>query len=213
MISSHDLYLQHIHKDSSSKWGHILRFQVDVSLGTTMMGVPAMRYRVPLGDDENILKLVVGAPLWHSRLRNWHCRCSSSSHCCSAGSIPGLGTSTCCGCGQKKKKTIMVMVARLYGYTVSCWIFYCLLFIFFRAAPATYGSSWAGAKLELQLLAYITVTAMSDLSHICNLCCSFWQCGILNPLSEATDQTHVLMGTSQVLNLLSQNRNSLNCLL
>ena len=31
-----------------------------------------------------------------SRLRVWHC------HCCGAGSIPGPGTFTCCGGGQKK---------------------------------------------------------------------------------------------------------------
>ena len=38
-----------------------------------------------------------GAPQWPSRLRIQHC------HYCDAGLIPGLGTSICCGCGQKKK--------------------------------------------------------------------------------------------------------------
>ena len=64
-----------------------------------------------------------------------------------------------------------------------------------------------GVESKLQLPAYATATAMPDLSSICNLCCSLQQCGILNPLSEARDQTcnlmvprenrfcHALMGT------------------
>ena len=50
-----------------------------------------------------------------------------------------------------------------------------------------------GVKLELQLPAYTTATATWDLSHICNLDHSSWQCWILNPLSEARDQTCILM--------------------
>ena len=64
-----------------------------------------------------------------------------------------------------------------------------------------------GVKLELQLPAYFTVTA-SDPSHICDLCHSSWQHQILNPLSEIRDQTHMLMDTSWVFNLLSHNGNS-----
>ena len=51
-------------------------------------------------------------------------------------------------------------------------------------------------ELELQLLAYITATATPDLSRICDLHCSSWQRWILNPLSEAMDQTHLLKDTS-----------------
>jgi len=58
-------------------------------------------------------------------------------------------------------------------------------------------------KSELQLPAYAIATAMPDLSRICNLYHSSWQCHILNPLSEARDQTCILVVTSQVLNLLS----------
>ena len=50
-----------------------------------------------------------------------------------------------------------------------------------------------GVELELQLLAYATATAMPDLSHVCNLHHSSQQRWILNPPSEARDQTHVLM--------------------
>ena len=40
-----------------------------------------------------------------------------------------------------------------------------LFFSLFRAASVAYGF-----ESELQLLAYTTVTARQDLSHICNLC-------------------------------------------
>ena len=52
-------------------------------------------------------------------------------------------------------------------------------------------------KLELQLQAYTTVTAMWDLSHICDLHHSSRQCQILNLLREARDRTRNLMDTSQ----------------
>ena len=55
-----------------------------------------------------------------------------------------------------------------------------------------------GVESELQLLAYATATAMPDLSHICDLHQSSWQCWILNPLSKARDQTWILMDTSRV---------------
>ena len=50
-------------------------------------------------------------------------------------------------------------------------------------------------KLELQLLAYTTTTAIPDLSCICNLCHSFQQHQIPNPRSKARDQTHILKDT------------------
>ena len=55
-----------------------------------------------------------------------------------------------------------------------------------------------GVKWELQLLAYITATATWDLSLICNLHHSSQQCRILSPLSEARDQTRILMNTSWI---------------
>ena len=52
-----------------------------------------------------------------------------------------------------------------------------------------------GVKSELKPLAYTTATAMRDLSHICDLYHSSQKHWILNPLSEASDQTHILMDT------------------
>ena len=56
-----------------------------------------------------------------------------------------------------------------------------------------------GVESELQLLAYATATAMPDQSQVCKLHHSLRQCQILNPLSEARDQAHILMDTSSPL--------------
>ena len=53
-------------------------------------------------------------------------------------------------------------------------------------------------KMELQLLAYTTDTAMWDPSRICDLPDSSGQCWILNPLSKDRDRTCILMDTSSV---------------
>ena len=55
-----------------------------------------------------------------------------------------------------------------------------------------------GIKLELQLQAYTTAREMWALNHVCDLHHSSWQHQILNPLSEARDQTCILIDTSQV---------------
>ena len=55
-----------------------------------------------------------------------------------------------------------------------------------------------GVKSGLQPLAYATATATPDLSRICDLHHSSWQCRILNPLSEVRDQTHNLVVPSQI---------------
>ena len=53
-----------------------------------------------------------------------------------------------------------------------------------------------GVELELQLQAYATATATLDLSHICDLRCSLWQCWTLNPLMEVRDPTRILTETT-----------------
>ena len=53
-------------------------------------------------------------------------------------------------------------------------------------------------ELELQLPADTTATATPDPKHICDLHHSSRQCWILNPLSEARDQIHILIHTSQL---------------
>ena len=63
------------------------------------------------------------------------------------------------------------------------------------ATLTVYGSPGLGVKLELQLLAYATATAMPDPNHICDLHHSVRQHKILNTLSVARDQTHIFMNT------------------
>ena len=66
------------------------------------------------------------------------------------------------------------------------------------ATPEAYGSSRAaglGFEFELQLQAYTTAMATRDSSHIFSLLCSLGQYQILNLLSEAKDQTHMLLDT------------------
>ena len=50
-----------------------------------------------------------------------------------------------------------------------------------------------GVELELQQLAYVPATAMLDLSRVCDLHHSSRQHWMFNPLSEARDQTRILM--------------------
>ena len=54
-----------------------------------------------------------------------------------------------------------------------------------------------GFELELQLLVYATFTLYP--SHICDPYHSSWQQQILNPLSEARDQTSILLHNSQLV--------------
>ena len=55
-----------------------------------------------------------------------------------------------------------------------------------------------GIESELQLLAYATATATPDPRRICDLHRGSVQCQILNPLSGASNQTHILMDTCWV---------------
>ena len=60
-----------------------------------------------------------------------------------------------------------------------------------------------GVQLELQLR-----PIPQPLTRICDLWHSLWQHQILYPLSEGRAQTHILMDTSWILNLLSHNGNT-----
>ena len=82
---------------------------------------------------------------------------------------------------------------------VLCLCFgFCLSFCLLGPYPWHMEVPRLGLKLELQLPAYATATATRDLSLICDLHHSSWQGWILNPLSEARDQTHVLLYASWV---------------
>ena len=71
-------------------------------------------------------------------------------------------------------------------------------FFFFRATPTAYGSLRLGVMSELQLLASTTAIATWDSRLFCDLYYRSRQLGILNLLSKARDQTHILLDTSRV---------------
>ena len=77
-----------------------------------------------------------------------------------------------------------------------CFFFVCLLFL----GPHLQHMEVPrlGVELELQLSVYTTATATRDLSYVCHLHHSSWQCWIPDPLSEARDWTYILMDTSQI---------------
>ena len=80
---------------------------------------------------------------------------------------------------------------RLYFENLTRTFFF-LPFYFFRAAPVPR----LRVKSKPQLSAYATATATRDLSWVCDLHHSSWQRWILNPMSKARDQTHMVMGPS-----------------
>ena len=86
---------------------------------------------------------------------------------------------------------------------------FCFVFVFLGLFLRHMEVPRLEVKLELQLPAYSTATAMQDPSHVCDLHHSSWQCWVLNPLSEAGDRTCILMDTSWVHNPLSHSRNSI----
>ena len=77
------------------------------------------------------------------------------------------------------------------------------------ATPAAFGSSQARGLIGTRAAGLHHSHSTTRSKHICDLLHNSQQCQILNPLSEARDQTHILMDTSWVLNLLSHCGNSM----
>ena len=101
-----------------------------------------------------------------------------------------------------------LICVKLPEWVIFVWLFVFLFFFFFLGPLWHMEVPRIGVELELQLLTYAPTAAMWDLSCIGDLYYRLQQWQILNPLSEARDQTCILMDTSWVLNLLSHNRNS-----
>ena len=78
-------------------------------------------------------------------------------------------------------------------------IFFSFFFLSFFLGPHLWHKEAPrqAVKSELQLSA--NTTATPDLSRVCEEHHGSWQCRILNPMSEARDQTCILMNTSWVV--------------
>ena len=66
-----------------------------------------------------------------------------------------------------------------------------------KAAHVAYGSSQSRGKLELQVSAYTSATAMQDLNCVCDPYHISWQHRILNPLSKVRNWNGIFIDTSQ----------------
>ena len=90
-----------------------------------------------------------------------------------------------------------------------CFVFWLFFFFFFFCFLGPHlrhmevPSLGVESELQLPATATATATAMPDLSCICGLHHSSGQHRILDSLSEAREQTRILMDTSRVCNLLS----------
>ena len=133
--------------------------------------------------------------------------------CCGIGwqlqlqSIPSLRTSICCKRQKKKEKSHSRFSFRspypICLHVCFFWYWYRnFTFFFFFGCLGLHllhmEVPWLGVKSELQLPAHATATATWDLSLVCSLQHSLWQHWILNPLSKARDQIHILVDTSWV---------------
>ena len=100
---------------------------------------------------------------------------------------PGLGT----GSGAQ---------AQVNGQQASSssFFFFFWSFCLSRAAPAAFGGFQARGSIRAIAAGLPHSHSKWDQSRICDLYHSSWQCLILNPLSEAGDQTGVLMDASRV---------------
>ena len=92
--------------------------------------------------------------------------------------------------------TSVISISQQSFFFLSFFFFFCVLgpYLWHLEVPRV------GDESELQLLAYARATATQDPGCICELHHSSRQHWILNPLSEARDQTHILLDTSWVHN-------------
>ena len=95
------------------------------------------------------------------------------------------------------------MCFRLYSIYINIHTY----FVFLGLYPQHIEVPRVRVKLELQLPACATATAMPNLSRICDLHCSS-QCQILNPLSKARDGTRIPGYYVGFFNPLSHSGNS-----
>ena len=90
-------------------------------------------------------------------------------------------------------RIILLKHTSSYGFLTCLFVFY-----FLGPHPWHMEVPRLAVQSELQLPAYTTAIATSDLGCVCDLHHSSWQCQILNPLSEARNRTYDLMVPRQI---------------
>ena len=85
------------------------------------------------------------------------------------------------------------MISGIESLALIMTVYSACLFLFLGSYPWHMEVPRLGVEL-----AYATAIASPDLSRVCNLHHSSWQCWVLNPLSELRDWTCTLMDTSQI---------------
>ena len=85
----------------------------------------------------------------------------------------------------------------MFGFIYLLFIY--LFLVFLGLHPQHREVPRLGVESELELPAYTTAMATPDPSRVCDLHHSSRQHQILNPLSEARDQTHNLMVCEDLL--------------
>ena len=81
-------------------------------------------------------------------------------------------------------------------YYLFILIFFIFYFLLFRAITVVYGGSQTRGRIGAVATGLRHSHRMRDPSHVCDLHHSSWQCWILNALSKARDQAHILMDTN-----------------
>ena len=101
-----------------------------------------------------------------------------------------------------KRSIFLIQVKNYQVILFACFIFcfvrfVCFVFPFLFLKPCLCHMDAPGVRAGTGAanMVYTTATTTLDLSHICDLCCNLQQCQILNPLSEARDQTQILTDT------------------
>ena len=104
--------------------------------------------------------------------------------------------------GGGVETALCLILSLFFSYLCRRILFYCFIYFLFSCFlgphPRHVEVPRLGDESELQLPSYATAAATPDLSCICDLHHSSRQCQILNPLTEAWDQTCNLMVPSQI---------------
>ena len=93
-----------------------------------------------INDPASFCGMPIQSLPWHCGLRIWAFQNCDVGHRLGSDWIPGLGTSTCCGCGQKRGKKISHMM--LYQNTFLNARIIAVLAMHLRMKPMSFVTDW-----------------------------------------------------------------------